>query len=197
MFLLQRCKCTLEWKKIKTFYRIPLLLNKKITHRTNNGWYVHTTDRTVYNSLQWFKGSLMWKQELQNRWSQWSLGAKKSFFFFFRFVLYSYLVLLTHRTTLPLHVNWFIAAGAGTVDASTHRFIHPLRTATERAGVDEFCLPSFNFGTIWCNTAIIRLLLCKNGAGDKPNEKNGEYRCFLHSPACASRSVINTSQGDS
>lgn len=98
----------------------------------------------------------------------------------FKIILSPYPVLLTHRTTLPLHVNWFIAAGAGTVDASTHRFIHPLRTAAERAGVDEFCLPSFNFGTIWCNTALIRLLLRRNGAGDKPNEKNGEYRCFLH-----------------
>lgn len=97
-----------------------------------------------------------------------------------KIILSPYPVLLTHRTTLPLHVNWFIAAGAGTVDASTHRFIHPLRTATERAGVDKFCLPSFNFGTIGCNTALIRLLLRKNGAGDKPNEKNGEYRCFLH-----------------
>lgn len=97
-----------------------------------------------------------------------------------KIILSSYPVLLTHRTTFPLHVNRFIAAGAGTVDASTHRFLYPLRTATERAGVDEFCLPSFDFGTIGCNTAIIRLLLSKNGAGDKPNEKNGEYRCFLH-----------------
>lgn len=97
-----------------------------------------------------------------------------------KIIMSPYPVLLTHRTTFPLHINRFIAAGAGTVDASTHRFLYPLRTPTERAGVDEFCLPSFNFGTIGCNTAIIRLLLCKNGAGDKPNEKNGEYRCFLH-----------------
>lgn len=80
-----------RFEKIKTFYRIPLLFNEIFIHITNNGWYVHTTDRTVYNNLQWFKGSLMWKQELQNRWSQWSSCAKKSFFFFFRFVLYSYL----------------------------------------------------------------------------------------------------------
>lgn len=97
-----------------------------------------------------------------------------------KIILSPYPVLLTHRTTFPLHINRFIAAGAGTVDASTHRFLYPLRAPTKRAGVDKFCLPSFNFGTIGCNTAIIRLLLCKNGAGDKPNEKNGEYRCFLH-----------------
>lgn len=98
-----------------------------------------------------------------------------------KLILSSYLILLTHRTAFPLHIDRFIAAGTGTVDTPTNGFILPLRAATERAGVDEFCLPSLNFGAIGCSTAfVIRVLLRENGAGDKPNEKNGEYRCFLH-----------------
>lgn len=39
-------------EKIKSFYRIPLLFNKKFIHITNNGRYVHTTDRIVYSDLK-------------------------------------------------------------------------------------------------------------------------------------------------